>query len=321
MNCTVSVIIPVFNGASFIARSVQSALDQTHRPHEVIVINDGSTDRTLAALAGFGNRIRVISIPNGGVSNARNLGMQASSGDLIAFLDADDIWNSNKLAAQITALRAHPHVGFCCCDFLVYSERAGAVVNHFAQFRTTSDLAFDQPLAAPFAALIKLNFVGTASNVMITRALMQKVGLFNVAYRQAEDYEYWLRCAQYTQFLLLSAALLEKRTHDSNLTNNSLETFLCHEQVLLALETEHAASIARGACLPDALARIRYEIAHQLYIRGATSQALAYYLAGLRSHKSLGNACMFSYLVGRKLLRFASFGLLRGRGLPSAKSP
>ncbi|MES2296665.1 MAG: glycosyltransferase family A protein [Pseudomonadota bacterium] len=320
MNCTVSVIIPVYNGADFIARAVDSALAQSHRPHEVIVVDDGSRDATRQVLAPFGQRIRLLCIPNGGVAHARNVGMQAASGDLIAFLDADDVWRPNKLALQLAALRAHPHVGFCCCDFHVYSPRARALARHFSLCKGAAELVFDQPLCAPFPILVKVNFVGTASNVLITRALMQKVGLFNTAYRQAEDYEYWLRCAQFTHFILLSPVLLEKTTHESNLTNNSLETFLCHEQVLLALETKHAQAIARGACLPAALARIRYEIAHQFFIRGATGRALRYYVAGLRSDWSLANALTFTYLLGRKLLRFASMGLLRSRATAQAKS-
>jgi cellulose synthase/poly-beta-1,6-N-acetylglucosamine synthase-like glycosyltransferase len=81
MHVTLSVIIPVFNGAKFIAKTVQTALDQTYENYEVIVVNDGSTDETLAKLTPFLDSIRVISIPNGGVSNARNTGILASIGE------------------------------------------------------------------------------------------------------------------------------------------------------------------------------------------------------------------------------------------------
>src|SRR4051812_47467284 len=104
MGNTVSVIIPVYNGAAFITRAIDSALQQSHRPSEIIVVNDGSTDATLDVLAPYGGRIVLISIANGGVSNARNVGIAASTGELLAFLDADDSWHPNKLQMQVAAL-------------------------------------------------------------------------------------------------------------------------------------------------------------------------------------------------------------------------
>lgn len=315
MRPTVSVIIPVFNGAAFVGRAVHSALAQSHAPCEVIVVNDGSTDATLAALACFQGRITVIDIANGGVANARNVGMLASCGDLIAFLDADDVWYPHKLATQVAALRAHPSAGFCCCDFRTLNRVIGRVENHFAQFAGDPELIYDQPLqASPLVMLIKSNFVGTCSNVILTRVVMQQVGLFNTGYRQAEDYEYWLRCALVTGFLLMSDRLLEKTAHGGNLTNNLLETYQCHERVLLAMQC-HAAVLAAGQARPlqTALARIRYDIANRWFERGATHQALRYACKGLGTQCSLANFSWFSFLVARKLVRLMSFGLLRRR--------
>src|SRR5690349_12045941 len=102
----VSVIITVLNGASTIARASDSALEQSFRDFDVIVVDDGSTDATPAVLRGYGDRIRVISRPNRGLAASRNEAAAASQARYLAFLDADDVWFRDKLAATIDALEA-----------------------------------------------------------------------------------------------------------------------------------------------------------------------------------------------------------------------
>src|SRR4051794_8654152 len=95
----VAVIIPTFNYARFVGRAVQSVLDQTFPPAEVIVVDDGSTDATAGVLESFGSRITVLRQQNRGVAAARNLGVRHSTAPLLAFLDADDLWLPRKLEA------------------------------------------------------------------------------------------------------------------------------------------------------------------------------------------------------------------------------
>lgn len=104
---TISVVIPVFNGERHIAEAIQSVLDQTLQPVEITVVDDGSTDRSLAVARTFQDqcpRLRVISQQNAGVSAARNRGARGASGDWLAFLDADDVWNPDKLEVQLEVL-------------------------------------------------------------------------------------------------------------------------------------------------------------------------------------------------------------------------
>jgi len=103
----VSVVIPAYNAAAFIERTLRSALRQTHSTLEVIVVDDGSTDSTvgLARAAAEGDsRVRIISVPNGGVASARNIGISESASEFIAFLDADDLWHPTKIEHQLAAL-------------------------------------------------------------------------------------------------------------------------------------------------------------------------------------------------------------------------
>jgi glycosyltransferase involved in cell wall biosynthesis len=104
----VSVIIPVHNGAATIGRALDSVFTQTYPDYEIVVVNDGSTDDTAAVLAGYGDRIRVLNVSKGGASMARNAGVQASSGEYLAFLDDDDEWMPQKLERCVPVLEQEP---------------------------------------------------------------------------------------------------------------------------------------------------------------------------------------------------------------------
>jgi glycosyltransferase involved in cell wall biosynthesis len=107
---TVSVVIPAFRAAHTINRAVDSLFAQTRVPDEIVVIDDGSPDDLAAALARYGERVTLIRKPNGGAASARNLGIERSRCELVAFLDADDYWEPQKLQKQLETLQAHPEV-------------------------------------------------------------------------------------------------------------------------------------------------------------------------------------------------------------------
>ena len=109
----VSCIIPVFNGARFLGEAVDSILAQTYRPCEVIVVDDGSTDATGDVIAGYGERVVAVRQPNRGEAAARNAGVRAARGALVAFLDADDLWGPEKLTRQAAKLGEDPRIDLC----------------------------------------------------------------------------------------------------------------------------------------------------------------------------------------------------------------
>lgn len=302
MSVKLSVVIPVYNGAAFIADTVRAALAQTFRDFEIVIVNDGSSDATLEQLAPFGDAVRVISIPNGGVSNARNVGIGASSGEFIAFLDADDLWHPEKLERQLAAMLRHPGVGFCCCNFAVADPVSGAPAAQFDQFRHDRELVLDAPLAAPLAALIKYNFVGTCSNVMVRRDVLERTGLFDPRYRQTEDYDLWLRCAAETGFLLMSDVLLDKTRHETNLTNNFVETLQYHDMVLEALLRGPliAARPQLAPAVRRAIATVRYAIGNCLFNRGHAGRGYGYFWSAWKEELSLANSLRFVGQAGKK---------------------
>lgn len=111
---TVSVVIPCYNAAPFLRETLDSAINQTYPPLEILVIDDGSTDDSAAIAESFGPPVRVIRQPNQGESVARNRGIDEAQGDWVAFLDADDVWKPEKTEKQVTAIKSAPRKIVCC---------------------------------------------------------------------------------------------------------------------------------------------------------------------------------------------------------------
>lgn len=113
MPASISCIVPVYNGARFLAEALESILAQTLRPGEIIVVDDGSTDATPEVGRAYSEHVFYVRQPNAGPASARNLGIGLATGDFLSFLDADDLWHADKLARQMHALEANPAAGFC----------------------------------------------------------------------------------------------------------------------------------------------------------------------------------------------------------------
>ena len=314
---TVSVVIPVYNGAKFIAKAIDSVLAQTYPVHELIVVNDGSKDDTASVLERYADRVKAVHIPNGGVSNARNTGIKLATGDVVAFLDADDVWRRDKLSKQMAALTAHPSIGFTCCNYLTLGT-LGVVVPHFERLSKALQLNYEQPLVrSPLAVLIEANVVGTCSNVVIRRSVLEQVGPFNTSYRQAEDYDLWLRCALVTKFLFQEECLLEKITHQDNLTNNYAETLSFHELALVRFWHEHQNHPdvkANFALLTSAVVDTQYRLGDALFNAGRKSEAFGYFRKAFRTHPSASNLQRLIWAVAKKLIRLVSGDAIRRRG-------
>ncbi|MGE5529348.1 MAG: glycosyltransferase family 2 protein [Patescibacteria group bacterium] len=205
----VSVVIPVYNQAAYVGEAVQSALNQTLTDREVIVVNDGSTDGTAAVLAGFGERIRVFHKPNGGTSSALNLGISQATGRYVAWLSADDVFLPEKLHLQVNAMMHHPRAGLCYTDWYII-DGAGCITGQSGS-----------PTFAGREAVVGGLLQGcciNGSTVLMLRSALARVGPFNEAYRQAHDYDMWLRFALYYEFVHVARPLLKYRWHGANLS-------------------------------------------------------------------------------------------------------
>lgn len=183
---TISVIIPAYNSAKTILETIDSVRRQTFTDFELIVINDGSSDRTLEVLANIDDpRLQVLSFANGGLPVARNQGIANSQGEFVTFIDADDLWTEDKLELQLAALRSNPAAGVVYSWTTVMDEAGksfypGKSVSHAGDVRRQ---------------LLANNFIASGSNVMLRRTAIESVGEFEPSLKSAEDWDYWLRLA------------------------------------------------------------------------------------------------------------------------------
>ena len=197
MQALVSVVIPVYNGERFVAEAVDSALAQDHPNKEILVIDDGSRDRSLDILARYGSAIRVISVSNGGPARARNLGMREARGDYIAFLDTDDIWASGKLSAQVAHMQAHPATGVCYTAWHVWPADADGQWRRPAAWRDDLGAVHAVPERSGWIygeLLLECHLLTTT--VMVRTSVARAEGEFDVELPVGEDYDYWLRLSQ-----------------------------------------------------------------------------------------------------------------------------
>ncbi|PKN64277.1 MAG: glycosyl transferase [Deltaproteobacteria bacterium HGW-Deltaproteobacteria-15] len=209
----VSVIIPTYNRAAKVARAVGSVLDQSFRDYEIIVVDDGSRDRTREVLQHFGPRIQVLFHgENRGVSAARNTGILASHSSLIAFLDSDDHWLPDKLTTQVDFFRLHPDAVACQTEEIWL--RRGRRVNPMRKHAKPSGIIFEPSL--------KLCLV-SPSAVMLRRQVLEEVGMFDESLPACEDYDLWLRISCRYPIHLISSALLIKEGGSSDQLSATVE--------------------------------------------------------------------------------------------------
>jgi glycosyltransferase involved in cell wall biosynthesis len=161
----VSVVIPCYNQADFLAEAIESALAQTHSPIEVLVVNDGSMDRTAEVAARFPS-VRYIDRENGGAPRARNDGLRACSGELVLFLDADDRLLPDAVRRGVSALESHPEWALVT-GHVRRIDGSGAVVDTPAQHHAGGD---------QFVALLRSNYIWTPGAVLYRRAVLESWG-------------------------------------------------------------------------------------------------------------------------------------------------
>jgi glycosyltransferase involved in cell wall biosynthesis len=196
----VSVIIPTYNRARSVCRAIASVLYQTHRPAEIIVVDDGSTDRTFQHVAQFSQLVKYLRHPhNLGVSAARNTGIKASTSALVALLDSDDYWLPTKLSAQVRFFAGHPEA--VACQTQEIWIRRGVRVNPKAKHLKPSGDIFEPSLRRCLVS---------PSAVMLKRSLLDEVGLFDEAFPVCEDYDLWLRVSSRHPIHLIDDALVIK---------------------------------------------------------------------------------------------------------------
>ncbi len=196
---TLSVVIPTQNRRWSIARALDSVRAQTRMANEVIVVDDGSTDDTARFVEEAYPEVRLLRQENRGVSAARNAGIGAAQGELIAFLDSDDEWRKTKLERQLQAMESSPGSLLCHTDEIWI--RNGRRVNPMKKHRKYGGRIFDKAL--PLCVI-------SPSSVLVDRRLFDAVGLFDESFPACEDYDLWLRVCARVPVLFVDEPLIVK---------------------------------------------------------------------------------------------------------------
>jgi glycosyltransferase involved in cell wall biosynthesis len=197
----VSVIIPVYNTEFYVREAIESVLAQTYRHREIICINDGSHDRSLEILHSFEDRIKIIDCPtNSGISEARNQGIRIAKGEYLAFLDADDVWHSDKLALQMQRFAQPDSLDVLCTHMQCFlSPELSEEIKRLRVCPTEPQAGY------------------VASTTVIKTDFFKKVGFFDPRWRVGEFID-WLARAKTldVRMNILPDVLVSRRIHGTN---------------------------------------------------------------------------------------------------------
>jgi len=224
---TIDVVIPVYNGENFILKALESAANQTLPPRSIIVVDDGSNDNTYSMVTEYAQtsplKIKLIKKENGGLSSARNAGILESTADLIAFLDADDMWLLNKLEEQSEIYNAtkFKNLALVYCDYDVIDTGGNIKYQNYK-----APLDNKRMRGMVFKKLLERNQIASSgSGVLIKREVFDTVGLFDEKLKFAEDWDMWLRIAKKFEVDFVPKVLVHIRKHPQNMTYDSSKTF------------------------------------------------------------------------------------------------
>ena len=216
----VSVIVPAYNASAYIEDAIRSVLEQDYPALEVIVVDDGSRDGTPDLARRFGANVRVVEQQNGGPAVARNRAVKLARGDLLAFIDADDLWLPGKLKAQVEYLRAHPETG------LVYGRYLRWVANPDGSFGPLPALPAQAPACEIVAGqsgwiypeLLLSSMVWIVS-VLMPKSLWESLGGMDESLRCGEDYDFFLRASRVCRLDELDRIVAYYRIHPESTTH------------------------------------------------------------------------------------------------------
>jgi glycosyltransferase involved in cell wall biosynthesis len=247
----VSVIMPTFNAEKYICEAMDSVLNQVYKDFEIIVIDDGSNDDTQQILGQYGNKIRYVYQENRGVSAARNRGVCQAWGEYVAFLDADDIWLTEKLSSQVSIAEQNPEIDLFFSDAEVFNDkgllRTSYRPSHVAEYEAGS---FRHQIASAIfndGSVIKGNFYKdllmgnliTMSTVLVRKECLERIGYFNEGLSIGEDYDLWMRIARARNILYFNSVKTRYRFRDDSSSGEiKLRGFLYQSHDVKVLEKQ-----------------------------------------------------------------------------------
>ena len=212
MKPLVSIVIPVYNGGNYLREAIDCALAQTYEPIEVLVVNDGSKDKTEEIALSYGDKIRYFAKENGGVSTALNMGISQMRGEYFSWLSHDDLYKPEKIELEIAALSDNP-------ARIVYSDYT--VIDKDGVTIATMDIAKKYPNAdLTFGLFPILRQVLNGCSLLIHKSHFTRVGMFDACLRVTQDYDLWFKMFRRVELVYINEPLVMLREHGSQITHN-----------------------------------------------------------------------------------------------------
>lgn len=232
----VSVVIAAYNAEAFISDTLQSILAQTYRNFEVIIVDDGSIDRTAEIVRSFiqlDDRIHLIQQSNSGVAASRNRAIQQSTGKYIAPIDADDIWYPERLEKHVRCLEASDSSVGLVYSWSIYLNEAGSVKGYspFGQLGAVEGNVL--------AVLVFYNFLDNASTAMFRRGCIDTVGVYNTELKTCEDWDLYLRIAEQYRFAIVPEYLIGYRQYSGSMSMKCTTMAHFYEQIMSGIYQRH----------------------------------------------------------------------------------
>ena len=215
MNPKVSVVIPAYNVEKYIDYTIQSVVDQTYKNWEIIIINDGSKDNTGAKIEAWLDKdfdIKYFPIKNGGVSNARNIGIENATGDYIAFLDSDDVWKKDNLSKKVDVLDKHQEIDWTFSDMI----NADEFMNEIGLAETGTD----EDMLNNILAWEREVVPGPASNVIVRRKCFDEGIKYDVQFSTAADQDFCLQLSKNYKAKRINEGLWSYRIIGTSMSRN-----------------------------------------------------------------------------------------------------
>ncbi len=308
---TVSVVIPVLNGEKYLPGAFECILAQTLPAYEIIVVDDGSTDRTPQVIEEYKKKAPVRSLridPNQGIANAMSEGTRLARGKYIAYLDHDDVWFRDKLKKQVELLERYPEAVLSCCNFIQRPIGGRFRSRHYSKLKFMQHFDAANPvLREPYRELIAENIMGTSSTVVLTKAAAEKVGDFDRHYGISGDYDYWLRCSLEGAFVVCPEVLMYKRTHAANISANTIRTWDEFRGILRSFPEKLK---SKGLFGPKIAARCRHEasqlgyyLAELSFAKKESKQGFKYYREALDEERTPLNTLRFAARTLKKKIK------------------
>lgn len=304
----ISIIIPVYNGSNYLSQAIDSALSQSYKNMEIIVINDGSNDdgKTESLALSYGNKIRYFSKSNGGVASALNLGIKHMLGQYFSWLSHDDLYLPNKLETELNSIISQDNRKVIAySDFSIFWDETG--IEH--------EVRLPNVPADQFRGFLTLDSMLHGCTLLIPKAAFDVCGKFNEALRTTQDYDLWFRMAELYDFIHVPEVLIRSRQHTGQGTSMMKDIVRKECNMLHIHFVDHLSSNEIHMATHRAELCLGYtDIAVRFFQRRLFAASRHAGLLAVRTYpaSSFRNVLKSVVILTRTLIGSAAWGLARG---------